>query len=109
MSRYSEFDPEQLEIRPFAEIQHTVHCDKFASAPSSNTSFAAFWNSLPHIHAGDTIRTVAARVALAKQKGRGIIAACGAHVVKCGLAPVLISLMRDGFLTTLAVNGATAI
>jgi len=109
MSRYSEFDPDQLDVRPFAEIQHTVHSDKFASVPRSNASFADFWASLPRIHAGETVRTVASRIAQAKQKERGIIAACGAHVVKCGLAPVLISLMREGFLTTLAVNGATAI
>jgi hypothetical protein len=109
MSRYSEFDPDCLDVRPFAEIKHTVHSDTFASAPSSNASFADFWSSLPRIYAGSAIRTAAARIALAKQKKRGIIAACGAHVIKCGLAPVLISLMREGFLTTLAVNGATAI
>ena len=33
----------------------------------------------------------------------------GGHVIKCGLAPVLIDLMRRGFVTGLAMNGAASI
>jgi hypothetical protein len=33
----------------------------------------------------------------------------GGHVIKCGLAPVLIDLMRRGYVTLFALNGATAI
>ena len=109
MSRYQEFDPHKLDLLPFAEIPHTVQIDRFASAPIREATFADFWDSLPTIHAGASVRTVARRMAEARGKGRAIIAACGAHVVKCGLSPVLISLMREGYITALAVNGATAI
>ena len=33
----------------------------------------------------------------------------GGHVIKCGLAPVLIDLMRRGYATAFAMNGAAAI
>ncbi len=33
----------------------------------------------------------------------------GGHVIKCGLAPILIDLMRRGFATAFALNGAAAI
>jgi hypothetical protein len=33
----------------------------------------------------------------------------GGHVVKCGLAPVLIDLMRRGFATGFAMNGSASI
>jgi len=33
----------------------------------------------------------------------------GGHVIKCGLAPVLLELMRRGFVTAFALNGAAAI
>ena len=33
----------------------------------------------------------------------------GGHVIKCGLAPVLIDLMQRGYATAFALNGAAAI
>ena len=33
----------------------------------------------------------------------------GGHVIKCGLAPVLIDLMHRGYATAFALNGAAAI
>ena len=109
MSRYTEFDPDRLELLPFADLPHVVFRDQFASPPQQDASFAQFWNSLPNVHAGASIRTLARRMVDARADGRAIVAACGAHVVKCGLSPVLISLMREGFITALAMNGATAI
>ena len=33
----------------------------------------------------------------------------GAHVIKCGLSPIIADLMRRGVVTALAMNGAGAI
>ncbi len=33
----------------------------------------------------------------------------GGHVIKCGLAPVLLDLMRRGFATGFALNGSASI
>jgi hypothetical protein len=46
------------------------------------------------------------RIRAARRDGRPVILAFGAHTIKNGLAPVLIRLMRDGWLTHLASNGA---
>ena len=40
---------------------------------------------------------------------RGVVAMLGGHVVKTGLAPLLIELMRRGVITHLAMNGSAAI
>ena len=45
----------------------------------------------------------------AKAEGRQIILSMGAHVVKCGLSPYLIALMREGYITHIAGNGACSI
>ena len=45
----------------------------------------------------------------AREKRRAIIWGLGGHVIKCGLAPVLIDLMRRGYATAFALNGAAAI
>jgi hypothetical protein len=42
----------------------------------------------------------------ARQKQKSVILAFGAHTIKNGLAPVLIALIRKGWITHLATNGA---
>ncbi len=43
------------------------------------------------------------------RKGRAIVWGLGGHVIKCGLAPVLIDLMRRGYATAFALNGSASI
>ena len=45
----------------------------------------------------------------AREKRRAILWGMGGHVIKCGLAPVLLDLMRRGFATGFALNGSAAI
>jgi hypothetical protein len=46
------------------------------------------------------------RVRAARSAGRPVMCAFGAHTIKNGLGPVLIRLIRDGWITHLATNGA---
>ena len=48
-------------------------------------------------------------IADAHRAGRAVVAMLGGHVVKTGLAPVLVDLMRRGIITHLAMNGSAAI
>ena len=50
-----------------------------------------------------------ARVKKAKNEGKEIIFSMGAHVIKCGLSPYLIALMKEGYITHIAGNGACSI
>ena len=43
---------------------------------------------------------------LARRKRRGVIFMLGAHVIKCGLSPLIIDLMKRRFITHVALNGA---
>ncbi|HEX9018139.1 MAG TPA: SIS domain-containing protein [Anaerolineaceae bacterium] len=52
---------------------------------------------------------VAGRIAAARQAGRPVIFMIGAHVIKRGLAPLLIDLLERGVITHLASNGAATI
>jgi hypothetical protein len=47
-------------------------------------------------------------VAAARDK-KGVVVQIGAHVVKTGVSPLLIDLMRRGVITHVAMNGASAI
>ncbi len=60
--------------------------------------------------AADSFRAVVdARAGGARAAKRAIIWGLGGHVIKCGLAPVLLDLMHRGYATAFAMNGSAAI
>jgi len=81
----------------------------FATPYAAGAGVRALIESLPHILAGDSFRAVIYAMLNARAEGKPIVWSLGGHVVKCGLAPVLIDLMRRGFVTAFAMNGAAAI
>jgi hypothetical protein len=70
---------------------------------------ASLFDSLPHILAADTLRAIAQKTVQAKAKNRALIWGLGGHVIKTGLAPILIDLMQRGFITAIAMNGSCVI
>ncbi len=75
----------------------------------TGSGVAGWLDSLPRILAGNSFRAVVDALAAARARQRAIIWGLGGHVIKCGLAPVLIDLMRRGYATAFAMNGAAAI
>jgi hypothetical protein len=61
---------------------------------------------LPRILKGQDLPAVVDRFVAAQRRGRAVILALGAHVIKCGLSPLLIDMMRRGWLHGLVLNGA---
>jgi phosphoheptose isomerase len=55
------------------------------------------------------LEAIADKVVEAHQSEEAIIWMMGAHVVKCGLSPLLIDLMERGYITHIAGNGAVSI
>ena len=77
--------------------------------PAADRSFAAFLKSLPDVLvARDFLRIVSA-IASAAKNSKGVVAMLGGHIVKTGLAPLLIDLMNRRVITHLAMNGSAAI
>jgi len=81
----------------------------FARVYEPGSGVTGLLESLPHVLAGDTLRAVVAAIAAARAKRKPVIWGMGGHVIKCGLAPVLIDLMRRGFATGFAMNGSASI
>jgi hypothetical protein len=77
--------------------------------PYEGGGIAAWLDSLPHILAADSLRSVVDALANARARKKMILWGLGGHVIKCGLAPILIDLMRRGYATAFALNGAAAI
>jgi hypothetical protein len=86
-----------------------VRTADFASVYRPGSGVAGLIDSLPHILASDDFRAVVAAILEARRRGRQIIWGMGGHVIKCGLAPVLLDLMRRGLATAFAMNGSASI
>ncbi len=104
-----EIDPAQIRTVPLAARSNKVQAAEFARAPAENRSFRSFTDSLPDILQARSLRAVALAMANAARERRGVLCMFGGHVVKTGLAPLLIDLMERGAITHLACNGSAVI
>lgn len=111
MSRYtySPLDNTKIRTRPIRQRAAKVAVENFARAYQKGSGLAGFVDSLPEILAGSDFRRVVEALRQARAKQRAILWGLGAHVIKCGLNPVFIDLMKRGYVTALAFNGAGAI
>lgn len=104
-----ETDLARVRTVPIAVRPNKVRAEEFAKAPGDDRSFKAFVDALPDVlKAQDFTKVVDAVVRAAKRK-RAVIVMLGGHVVKTGIGPVLVDLMKRGVVTHLAMNGSAAI
>ena len=94
---------------PVAVRPNKVSARDFAHPPADDRSFGAFLNALPDVLVARDFRAVVSAIATAAQRKRGVVIMLGGHIVKTGLAPVLLDLMRRRIVTHVAMNGSAAI
>jgi hypothetical protein len=111
MSRYSEkpLSFEGLKTVPIEARGGKVRVEDFARSYQKGEGIAGWLESLPEILAGDAFRGVADAIRRARDQKRALLWGMGGHVIKCGLADILIDLMRRGFVTGFVMNGAASI
>ncbi|OGD26188.1 MAG: hypothetical protein A2Y56_03985 [Candidatus Aminicenantes bacterium RBG_13_63_10] len=98
--------PAGLKTYSLKSRKSKVDIRSFGRCAPSSPAFRGLVNSLPDILAGRDFKELLDRWQRARRKGRGVIFGLGAHVIKVGLNPVLIDLMKRGWITSLAMNGA---
>jgi len=107
-SPYPEIDLTNLRTCSIHERGSKVTVADFASTPPP-PGCSAFVQALPRVLAGEDLRTVVDAVVQAAQRRSPVVWAMGAHVIKCGLSPLVIEWMRRGVITAVAMNGAGAL
>jgi hypothetical protein len=68
-----------------------------------------FVDSLPRILAANELRELVNDIQRSRRKKRPVILMMGAHVIKVGLSPLIIDLVRRGIITHVAMNSAASI
>jgi len=86
-----------------------VKKEEFASVCKKTDSFKSFYNSLPNILAAHNFQEVVDSIVRAYKKKKEVIFMVGAHVIKCGLSPIIIDLIKRGIVKCVVLNGAGVI
>jgi len=111
MSKYGirPIDFTRLKTVPLAARGGKVRVGDFAAVYVKSGGIRGWLDSLPKILAGQSFRGVVEALGKARAAGKPALWGLGGHVIKCGLAPVLIDLMERRYATAFAMNGSAAI
>lgn len=86
-----------------------VNTGTFAEVPVKNRSFLDFFDALPNILNTKQFKRFTDNLIEAKRSGDPLFWSMGGHVIKVGLAPVLIELIKKGWVQGLVMNSAASI
>jgi arginine dihydrolase ArgZ-like protein len=106
---YEQFDLSGVQTYPLKSRKSKARIEDFARPCPPDARVNAFFESLPNILAASDFKAIVRTLADARARDGGIVWGLGAHVIKTGLAPVLIDLMEQGFVSAIATNGAAII
>lgn len=109
-SKFEEIDLSKLKRYSIRDRESKVRERDFGKPVKGGKSFRKWYDSLPDQLAVKAFRKLvfAMRKALSRKEYE-IVWMMGAHVIKCGLSPYLIELMRKKYITAVATNGASVI
>ena len=111
-SHYDDLKPLELaRVRtyPLASRHSKVKLEDFAKAIEGGATVEEFLESLPNVLAVQSLRSIAERMRRARELKKPIIWGIGGHVIKTGLAPLIIDLMKRGFVSAIAGNGSVLV
>jgi hypothetical protein len=103
------FDPSRFRPRPLRGREHRAEVGRFARpSPPTRAAFEVL-DALPDFLGVRALRGLARAIARAAGRGAPVLWGLGGHVVKVGLAPILLDLAERGFAQGFVMNGAAAI
>ena len=110
MPKYKQIDLSKVKTISIKKRKSKVQFRDFAEVFNpKKQSFSAFVKSFPHILVAEDLRQFVNDVVTSRKRKKPIIALIGAHVIKVGLAPLIIDLLQRRIITGLAMNSAAAI
>jgi len=96
---YQKFDRNKLDIKRLADRKNKVYIERDhipVTQPARNLTDSGM----------QLIDRTVARIKKARELNRSVMLTFGAHTIKNGMSPTLIALIKEGWVTHLATNGA---
>lgn len=112
MSIYEKFEPidfNNVKTYELASRPSKITVKNFAASVKKNDTLKEFLEKLPDILAVQSLRKIAEQIQRAKELEKPIIWGIGGHIVKTGVAPIIIDLMKCGYVSALASNGSVLV
>ena len=100
---------EKIRTYPLEKRRSKVSVREFGQPHRRGATVGQFLGSLPRILAADDFRAVVAAIVRARTRRKPILWGLGGHIIKVGLGPVLIDLIRRGFISGIAIAGAALV
>lgn len=107
--QYAPIDLKQIKRIPIRTRKNLVQKEQFARLPQAGASFKEFLDSIPPILAGLEFSKLIHWITDAISQDHPVGLGMGAHVIKCGLSPIIQEWMEQGILSIVAFHGACAI
>jgi hypothetical protein len=112
MSIYENLQPidlEKINTYELASRPSKVTVENFAAPVSADDSLKSFLDKLPDILAVQSLRETAKQIRRARELNKPVVWGIGGHVVKTGLAPIIVDLMNQGYVSAIASNGSVLV
>jgi hypothetical protein len=108
--KYEPLDFSGVSTYPIATRNNKVSvANDFSGTVKPGMSVSELLRMMPNQLGSQSLIKVIDAVVAAREKGKPVMMAMGGHVIKCGLQPVLKSLIEADVLTACALNGAGSI
>jgi len=89
------FNRDKLDIKPLLERKHDLHISIIQDLVKRET-----WRKYKGI------KEISRRIILAREKGSSTVFMMGAHVIRSGVQQYIIDLIKRGYISCIAMNGA---
>lgn len=101
-----ELDFSRLKTYSIKNRKSKVNIKDFSTPWKKGESFKSFLDSLPGILAGRDLHSVITAVSTAAKTGHQVCFAMGGHVIKTGMSPLIIDLVKHHVITMISMNGS---
>ncbi len=105
-SKYKEIDLSKIKTFSMDELSRKVEREEFASPLAGDADIPDLFESFPNILAAKDLREFASLVAQSNRTSSSFMLLFGGHVIKTGLAPLLIDWINKGIITSMSTHGA---
>lgn len=102
------FDKRPVKKNSIKKRKNLVSLKNFASI-KSGSDVSSIINSFPDILGARDFKKTVDEICASVRRKKPVFLAMGAHVIKCGLSPFIISLIENGVISSVSMNGAGAI
>src|SRR6266849_9850755 len=100
MAKYTQVDIGSVKTISIKTRKSKVRFQDFARVFDARAgTFVRFVDSLPRILVAEDLRKFANEIVASRRRKKPVIAMVGAHVIKVGLSPLLLDMVRRNLIT----------